>query len=284
MLELGIMKKPRILVPLDDSDHCITAIAVAGALAKHAGSRVTGLSVFSPELISSSVAPVSYYGVAMVADTIQDAISQCREALEHRKGGFEAYCHEYGVDFEEHDLTGIPSTSVLEEARMHDLVVTGTRQNFIGGGVSETSLLKILKHAVTPVLAVPKGPTKPLRKVAIAYDGSMPSVRAMKDFVNLINAFGDLDSVHVVVANEDVQVTKTLLKEATDYLAAHGVENVHGIQLLQKKLCPSELSDRVSPDLVVAGIHSNNFMKDLVVGSFMKRLLETEACAVLMSH
>ena len=81
---------------------------------------------------------------------------------------------------------GEPFTLMIDQARYHDLMIFGLRSLFEFDLVPDphNALVRLVQAGVRPLIAVSKG-FYPVKKVLIAYSGSMESAKAMKRFVQM---------------------------------------------------------------------------------------------------
>lgn len=271
----------RILVPLDSSAYCEAATNRACEVARTHGATLSGLVVLDTVGISASVSPVDIAHWPLVEEAVLAATAEERKRAAAAKEKFAQVCGEKEVTHRETQLDGVPADSILHMSVLYDLVVMGVRTFYTYGaaaGVGD-SLAKVLDRSSTPILAVPLGDPKPFDQVAIAYDGSFSSGRALRDFAAFAAPYHP--TIKVVTANEDERQARMLLDEAVTYLEMQGLSRPDTVHLRAKNLVGEELEDA---DLVVAGIHSRKFFRDLVVGNLVKQLIEEEKVALFLSH
>jgi len=80
----------------------------------------------------------------------------------------------------------------------------GLRTLFKYGAKQDDNTLEgYLSHAAQPVIAVPKS-YKPIRKILMAYDGTLPSARTMHSFIEL--GISNKQQVTLLNVNDDKEV------------------------------------------------------------------------------
>jgi len=278
------MSLKKILVPLDPSPYSEGAIGAACQIAKRHGAELAGVAVLdSPEIRSSLVPAVGPYYPLMI-DAVQTKVNHADQVLKECLERFSRICQEAQVPHVETEYEGIPAQKLLESSICYDLVVTGLRTafHFETRGDHGDSLDKLLDHTPTPVLAVPPNGMPRPKRAAIAFDGSVGSARALRDFM----LFAAPYDPEIVVIAADLKSARSdfLLKSAAQLLRAHGfgqVDTIASEEPVETVFADSPAQDA---DIIVAGIHSRHRIKDLFVGSFTKHLIEQATHTLFLSH
>lgn len=180
--------------------------------------------------------------------------------------------------------------SLLDEMRTHDLLVAGRESHFYYAEPERRThtLGKVLQDAAAATLIV--GTERPIvRRVAVAYDGSGPSARAMQKFAHLAPFGTDLDVevVHVRGGSEaDVLASDRLRQDAAAYLRAHGFERVTTTAIESSdpanRICELAQGDRA--DLVVSGAFAKKGFRKMLFGSSATKLLEQATVPLFLYH
>ncbi len=272
----------RVLVPLDPSPYTEAATARACEVAKSHQAQISGLAVLDSPGIRSLVAPADVYYWPLVRDAVMEVTEHARSEIEKVEKRFAEACQVRGANHVETDMEGVPADLILEASGLYDLTVIGLR-TFFHFETRETpgdSLAKILRRTVTPILAVPKEDTgQAFQHAMVAYDGSLNSARALREFAQFAKPM-DL-TVTLVSAHDDPRIAQSLLDDAGAYFNAHDLPGFFTRTVQAAHLKPTDLEEA---DLVVAGIHSGRFFKDLMVGSFTKAMIEKGDTALFLSH
>ena len=164
-----------------------------------------------------------------------------------------------------------PFTAMIAEARYNDLTIFGLRSIFDYGFVSDPdkAIIKLVTQGVRPILAV-ADTYRPVRKVLIAYSGSMESAKAMRHFLHL-KPWPEV-KLHIVHFDEGGGSEPFLLDHAADFCTAHGfdvqTDLVKG--LARTNLMPYAQGN--DADLVVMG---NSVHKTLIKQLIGDTVLET---------
>jgi nucleotide-binding universal stress UspA family protein len=125
--------------------------------------------------------------------------------------------------------------------------------------------------------------------VAVAYDGSAPSARALQKFAHL-SPFGtdlDVEIVHVRGNSEPDRLASDHLRaDAAAYLAAHGYARVTttGIESSDPADRITELAQGDRADLVVSGAFAKSGFRKLMFGSSATKLLEHARVPLFLYH
>lgn len=275
----------RVLVPLDTSGYSKAATARACEIAKSHFAQVTGLAVLDTPDIVGSVVPGELGYWPLVEDTISQLTEFARERIAVARSDFAGTCEHNSVSHLESQLEGVPSNRILEASILYDLVVIGVRTFFHFESLEESghSLSQLLGRTVTPVLAVPDDKeAATFKKVVIAYDGSFSAGRALRDFIGFALPY-DLQ-ITIVTASKSEKQAEHLLNDAKACLLSHDIENVETLHIQGSTLSAVDTRLINEADLVVTGIHSQHFMKDLFVGSFAREMIDRGNKALFLSH
>ncbi|MEM9017660.1 MAG: universal stress protein, partial [Verrucomicrobiota bacterium] len=278
------MSLKRILVPLDASIFSEGAARAACQIAKAHGATLSGVAVLdSPEIRSSLVPAVGPY-YPMMLDAVQEKITHADHVLKDTLNQFSRLCESAEVSHLETEYEGIPAQKLLESSIFYDLIVMGleTAFHFETRVSTGDTLDKLLDHTATPVLAVPPEGLPSLERVAIAFDGSFSSSRALRDF--MLMAFPFAPEILLIVADTPFSEAEFLLNNARSLLQSHGFGRVE--VMISEEEVGSTFDDRFLDgfDLVVAGIHSRRKLRDLFTGSFTARLIRDGTTPLFLSH
>ena len=173
---------------------------------------------------------------------------------------------------------GMPAERIADEMRYHDLLLLGNTPHFFYVHPEEktNTLIQIVKHCVAPVLVVPDHEVN-YKTVLIAYDGSGPASRAMQRFCQL-QPFGLKPKVHVVTVYDQGAQDRAelMLTEARKYVSSWGFD----VQTMAMKGDRDydhikQYADRVEAGTIVAGAHSVSKVSEMVFGSTMASLLDS---------
>ena len=120
--------------------------------------------------------------------------------------------------------TGDPFELMMSQSRYHDLMIFGLRSLFEGDVIkTEPSdmLSRLVSRGVRPILAVAKR-YRAIRRVLLAYSGSMESAKAIRRFIQL-RLWPNVE-LKIVTFEHELKAAQTLLNDMTTYCRAHGYE------------------------------------------------------------
>lgn len=260
----------RILVGLDGTPFTPPAIRYAVELAQFHQAEVLGMTVIDRRRLGA---------LTKASRAAQDAVRELErlEEIEERQeqaiADFESACAKAGLDFAVTRESGDPFEDMISQARYYDLMVFGLRSLFDYDLVNTDAsvvLTRLVSHGVRPILAVSQG-YRPIRRVLVAYSGSMESAKAFKRFVHM-QLWPDL-CFKVVTFEHPPEIAQTLLKDVADYCRAYGYDaEVEHVEDSAKQHLLQHATDW-NADLIVLG----NSAKHL----WLKKLLGETAMQVI---
>ena len=281
----------RILVVLDPDSDTPVATDTAIDIARLTGGEVTGLAFVDKDSIGNDAAGGGI-GSMYFAERLREQLTEeTREKAKDLIAAFTARVEAQGVAHSGDRVgEGELVKSLLDEMRTHDLLVAGRESHFYYAEPERRThtLGKVLQDAAAATLIV--GTERPtVRRVAVAYDGSGPSARAMQKFAHLAPFGTDLDVevVHVRGGSEaDVLASDRLREDAAAYLRAHGFERVTTTAIESSdpanRICELAQGDRA--DLVVSGAFAKKGFRKMLFGSSATKLLEQATVPLFLYH
>lgn len=248
----------RILVGLGGTEYTGAAIRQAVTLALAHDADVTGVSIIDEARLTYS-GPVPIGGGHFAHELANDRLEKAKERSERAVQEFTDACRAAGVRHQVLREIGEPFTLLIDQARYHDLMIFGLRSLFEYDLVPDphNALVQLVQAGVRPLIAVSKG-FYPVRKVLIAYSGSMESAKAMKRFVQM-RLWPDA-TLRIVTFEHQADKAEQLVSDAADYCSAHGFE-------VEEAFVPRSPKDHLLP-------YAEEWGADLtVVGNSAKSLL-----------
>ena len=211
----------RILVGLGGTDYTVAAINQAVSLAMAHDADLTGVSVIDPSWVVPITAMPIGDGPIAYPET-GSFMAKARERVEWATHEFTDACQAAGVRHRVVREVGEPFSLMTAEARYHDLMIFGLKSLFESDLVADPhdALVRLVRSGVRPLLAVSKG-FAPIKKVLIAYSGSMESAKAMKRFVQM--QLWPVSQVRIVCFEDGKGLARQLVSDAADYCRAHGL-------------------------------------------------------------
>ena len=173
---------------------------------------------------------------------------------------------------------------LAEHARLHDVTVMGCSRD---GLLSEWVLLeRVLFDSGRPIIVVPRDfqPSRPLTKIAIAWDGRAAAARALGDAKPLIlgrsavflTIDGDKQFEGGIGRSTLIETSKRRGITATLAGAARGDRGIG--EALQAE------AQALDADLLVMGGYGHSTFRRIVLGSATGGILDALRMPVLMSH
>lgn len=276
----------RILVGVSGAPSTEAKIALSLEMARLHGASITVFSVVNrDQLLKVGPVPLgaTYYAERMGQDRIEHSLAAAEEAIER----FSVACSAAAVRVRIVREQGNPFENLVKAWRYHDLCVLGTRGWFDHGLVPEpeNALLRLISQGMRPLVAVP-ATVRAVKRVLIAYNGSLESAKAMKQFLQAPPWEGL--EVHIVCVGaaktgEDAQV---LLTDAASYARDHGHE-----PSVSNPPCPAApwetLLDRaaeIGADLIVLGSSYRRILLSERFGRNTINLIRTAELPLFLSH
>ena len=165
-----------------------------------------------------------------------------------------------------------PFEIAADLVRYHDMCVFGLRSLFEHDVVPEPpdALQRLVSDGVRPILAVAEE-YRPIRRVLVAYSGSLESAKTFKHFVHS-GLYADAP-VRIVHFGDDAATASRRLEKAAAFFAAHGrpVDTDHAAGDAAKELI--RYAEAWKADLSVAGNSAKNLLLRRIFGETALRRL-----------
>lgn len=189
------------------------------------------------------------------------------------KMGTVAWRHEHGREDE----------VIARIGRLHDIIVVA-RPGDTEDVLTPMTLNAAIFETGRPVLVVPpKGAGSIRKRIAISWNGSVQSARAVSKAIRLLE---QADAVMVLTA-ESFQTSGARGEELTQYLRWHGVEpEVKVFESPASNVGPRLLEecDKFGADLLVQGAYTHSRMRQLILGGVTKHVLGHAEIPMFMAH
>jgi len=254
----------RILVGLGGTEYTVSATNQAVALAMAHDAEVTGVSIIDEGRLTYS-GPVPIGGGHYAHELANDLMEKAKERCEWAVHEFTEACQAAGVRHKVLREVGEPFTLMIDQARYHDLMIFGLRSLFEFSLLPDphNALVRLVQAGVRPLLAVSKG-FYPVKKVLIAYSGSMESAKAMKRFVQM--RLWPEAKLRIVTFELQADNAERLVGDAADYCRAHRFEP-------EEAFVPDSPKDHLLPyaaewgaDLIVVGNSAKHLLLRHIFG------------------
>lgn len=213
----------RILVGLGGTRFTEAAIAHAVELARRHEAELTGATVVDLSWFDGN--PSARQSTAHAQQLRRIGIPVTREGVDAAIERFCEACVEAEVSHQVLLERGRPFDLMVSQTRYNDLTVFGMRSIFdyalhTDAEYDPTRIAtRLISEGVRPILAV-ASEYRPIRRVFIAYSGSMESAKAMKHFVQM-RLFPET-ALKIFAFDLPVEQGNQLLEEAAAYCRVHG--------------------------------------------------------------
>jgi nucleotide-binding universal stress UspA family protein len=273
-----------ILVSYNALPGADAALGVAMLMARKYDAHLTGLLSWGPSRISAALGP-------WVTPELMRSI---REQEAERRGEIAGAWRDATRALEKErpgkvhwmDLGGDADESLMEAARVYDIVVMGAYESS-----DETAHLSphpdvVALRSGRPVLIVPKGyrTDRLVERAVLAWDGGRAAARAMSDAMDVLET---KSHVTVFSAGPDEETRRREGLDVVAHLARHGVHtDWHHVARPSKGIASAILEtvrDKGAGLLVMGAYEHMKFAEDLI-GGVTKTILEETGTPVLMSH
>jgi nucleotide-binding universal stress UspA family protein len=210
----------RILVGLGGTPYTPFAIARSIELAQEHGAELTGVTVVDIARLSR-IGPVPLVASASARELREFRVQVAQQHVEEATEQFASACRSAKVPYEIRQEEGNPFELMASCARYHDLMLFGLRSLFEHDVVHDPHdvLARMVAKGIRPMLAVSPD-AQPVRRVLIAYSGSIESAKTMKWFVQL--KLWPQAELRVVTFKHPAEEAEQLVGDAADYLRKHG--------------------------------------------------------------
>ncbi len=274
-----------ILIPIDPSDYTKTAYQYVLKIASHNEITVEGLAIIDNLNLAEAVSTFVPLPLGNEEHLQQEEILMKDAKKKARKEikNFKKLCETNGLECNSKLMVGRPDFVIEEAGKYTDLVVIGMRNffHFETSDSPEKTVSKIIHYSQAPVLMVPKE-FKSVNKVLIAFDGSNPSVKAAREFAKI--AWNKTYEITLLVSHSSRSQGDEMLEKLENYLTKHTNAKIER-QYSDKNII-SVYDDQFAGnvDLVVCGMHSQNILQKLFVGSFPEHLINANNVPVLVAQ
>jgi nucleotide-binding universal stress UspA family protein len=212
----------RILVALSGTPFTPSAVKHAIELAKAHEAELTGVTIVDIARMAD-IEPRPIGGGAVAHDLTEQRVEITKERVEQVVTDFENACRDAGMQHCVVRETGDVMEELMSLWRYHDLTIFGLRGLFEYGVIRrpDDAVTRLIAKGVRPIIAVAEE-YRPIKRVLVAYNGSMESAKAMKRFVQL-RLWEDIELKIACFgfADEDAE---PLLTAAATYCRTHGLE------------------------------------------------------------
>ena len=263
----------RILVGLGTSRTAHSVARYAIEIATAHAAELIGLAITDPVRLDwTGPRPMGVGVDAAAAELRKQRYERAAADIAAAEKTFAERCRAAHVCHRIHEETGDPFEIAADLVRYHDMCVFGLHGLFEHDVVPEPrdALERLIADGVRPILAVPEE-HRPVRRVLVAYSGSLESAKTFKHFVHS-GLYADAE-VRIVCFSDDLAAAGRRCAFAADYFRAHGrrvdSDTVSGDP--RKELLPYAAT--WGADLIVAGNSAKNILLRRIFGETALSLL-----------
>ncbi len=263
----------RILVGLGTSRTAAAVTEHALDIARETPAELQGLAVTdSLRLDWTGPQPMGVGVEAAAADLRRQRHERARAEIAAAAALFAERCRAAGVGHRIAEEEGDPFEIAADLVRYHDLCVFGLRGLFEHDVVPEPrdALERLIADGVRPILAVPEE-HRPIRRVLVAYSGSLESAKTFKHFV--LSGLFARAAVRVVCFGDDAAAARRRVESAAGYFRAHGRDVETDAAAGDPRLEIVPYATEWQADLIVAGNSAKNLLLRKLFGETALTLL-----------
>lgn len=254
----------RILVGLSGTPFSHVAIRRAVELAQTHQAMLTGVTVVNMRQLEN-VGPVPIGAGDCARELRLQHITVTYEVVEKAIEEFESACRAAQVPYCIKREEGKPFDLMVSLSRYHDLMIFGLRGLFDYGYAGEPKdiLAQLVRGGVRPIIAVSEH-FRTIRRVLVAYSGSMESAKTMRRFVQM-RLWPDV-TLRIVTFEHPSEKAYQLLADAVEYCRAHGYEPESECSLASAREQLLPYAAEWEADLIVLGNSARSYLSRAVLG------------------
>jgi len=273
----------RILVGLGDVEHSACAVRHAVDLCKRHDAELTAVTVVD-HLGLDRVGPVPVGGGPAAHELREHRYKLTRQIIEKAIEQCEQTCEDAGVLFRLVLEEGKPLDAVCRCARFNDLMILGREETLFDHGVIDEpsdELVRLVSEGVRPILTVTED-TREIRRVLVAYSGSMESAKTIRRFIQL-RAWPDIE-MRIVRFERPGQDVQCEVDEAAAYCRSHGFEVEAECITGSPREALLPLAKEWGADLLVVGNSGKRLLLRKLFGETALHVIRNADQAVFMSQ
>jgi len=215
-----------VLLGIGGTPFTQVAIRRAVELSKASRAHLTAVTVLDERRLAK-LGPVPVGGGAAATSLREHRLDVMRERVEEAIETLKAACEEDQVKLSIQREQGDPFQLMVSHARHHDLMVFGLRSMFEYDLLGDLDvkpaemLARMVTGGVRPIIAAADR-FRPIRRVLIAYGGSVRAAETMKQFVQF-GLWPDA-TLRILACEDGADDAQRLLNDASIYCRLHGRE------------------------------------------------------------
>jgi nucleotide-binding universal stress UspA family protein len=274
----------RILTLLGETPSSVAARRYAFRLADCARAEIAGLAGVDLPYIQAAMpgrAGATAYKARLEARLKQQTDEACKRLRE----AFQWECGAHRLQSEWISFEGDPVSAALSAAETRDLLITGHDTAFRGNVHEPLSDVvgKLLSTTPRPVIVCPDQ-TPGSTEILVAYDGSLPAMRAVQMFALL--GIGRDQPIHVTSVDASQELAERRTGRVADFLRLHDYQvdeapissRAHSAETLKREIENQRIGT------LVMGAYGQGGLRELLFGSTTRTLVKDPPCALFVYH
>ncbi len=275
------MSYKSILLLLDDGKSNTDRVNIAINMAQSHGAHLTGVALQSlkPQyMVATDEAKVITESICMASSLVDEFTRNAESA---------------GVNFDAFTIPGNADASASKMAhhgRNSDLIILPQPSQDSRNYSRMLSFSEeVMLYSGRPVLFIPYIGAKrvPFKKSMISYDGTPAATRAIHDAIPILKRV-DETTILVVESKKQLESKSDVQTEALSmHLGRHGIENQVSRASPGLSLVPAVIQNELvnrDIDMLVIGGYGTPSLRQKILGSVTRKLLEAMLVPVLMAH
>jgi nucleotide-binding universal stress UspA family protein len=216
----------RILLGIGGTPFTPVAIERAVEICRLHDAQLTAVTVVDEDRLRQ-VGPVPAGGAGAALELREHRVAVTRDLIEAAVDSVTTACEESNVHLVVHREQGNPFELMVDYARYHDLSVFGLRSMFeydvLGSADVKPAdvLSRLVIGGVRPIVAVSER-FRPIRRVLVAYGGSVRAAETMKLFLRL-QPWPEVE-LRILSCGNDASAADRLLSDASTYCRLHALQ------------------------------------------------------------
>jgi len=275
-----------IVLILGKSPSATAARRYAFALAREGKAPIAGLAIVDPQMIAPAE-PTPLGGDAFKVHKDEVALEKARADAADFERLFGEECQGAGVPCETATVEGRTLQAVIDACAMQDLVVVGKDIAHEAAQSPSPSpvLLRLLRDNPRPVIVCSHDEQGSADGATlVAYDASLPAMRSLQLFALL--GLRKRAALTVLTVHERQSDAVAISRQGAAYLRKHGynasAHHVEGDTAADEVLANE--ARRLKAALIVAGAYGRQGLREWLLGSTTKKLIEASPLPLFVHH
>jgi nucleotide-binding universal stress UspA family protein len=274
-----------IMVGLDVTESARQAEQFALRLSQQSGARLFGISIVAAPLITApQAAPLGASSYKLVSDAAR--LENARLASKRVVDAFAEKCRALGVPYDAGVIEDDPYSGLLRIVDRHDLVVIGRDTTFLDAqsrGPLGRVVDSLARETPRPMVITPRS-SRAGSSVVIAYDGSLPAVRALQLYVLL--GIARSAQHHVIAVGTKQAEVDEIAGRAAAFAQMHDLKvEARGIVSTgEPGVVLTAEAEGLQAELLVMGAYGRGGWRDFIWGSCTRHLMERSPIPIFVHH